>query len=110
MYLWNARRLALALRAGRVSERQKAQYLIAGSVISGLGVSAGLRALGSAATALPFLASLLVTVAGLRACQGANQRGDDTAFVERVGLPGGPGDRALAGALLGRVAGRGADR
>jgi hypothetical protein len=83
MYLWNARRLALALRAGRLTEADKAKYLIAGSVLSSLGGGSALSALQSMVTALPLIGSVAVTVAGIWACYRANQRGDGRAFVER---------------------------
>jgi hypothetical protein len=83
MYLWNARRLALALRAGRLTEADKARYLIAGSVLSSMCGGSAVSALQNTFTALPLIGSIVVTVAGIWMCYRANQRGDGTAFLER---------------------------
>jgi hypothetical protein len=83
MYLWNAERLARALRAGHVTEADKAKYLIAGSVLSSMGGGSAISALQSRMTALPLLGGVAITVAGIWMCYRANQRGDGTAFVER---------------------------
>jgi hypothetical protein len=83
MHLWNAERLAFALRAGRLGEAEKAKYLIAGSLLSSLSAGPGLTAWRTTGGASRSAALLAVTVGGIWLCYLANRRGDGRAFVER---------------------------
>lgn len=83
MYLWNADRLALALRDGRLTEADKAKYLIVGTLLGSLSAQPGLTGWGNAAGAARAAALLAVTLGGVWLCYHANRRGDGRAFVER---------------------------
>jgi hypothetical protein len=78
------RRLADALAANALSEREKFQYLILWAVAGtflGAGLGVGEAWTWSRLAALSLLAA--VTVAGLVLCFQANTRGDNQAFLER---------------------------
>jgi len=78
------RRLAAALAAGDVSEREKFQYLLVWALISIMIPRHFGGWTGWSAVRVTFLAvSLLITILGLLACFQANARGDNRAFVER---------------------------
>lgn len=83
MYLWNARRLALALRAGRLNEADKAKYLLVSVLLGSLSAQPGLTTLTSATAVVQAVAAVAVTLGGIWLCFGANQRGDGRAFIER---------------------------
>jgi len=78
------RRLALALAAGEVSEREKFHYLLVSALIGILVPSQLAGWTGWSRFRVAFVAvSLLVTIVGLLACFQANSRGDNRAFLER---------------------------
>jgi hypothetical protein len=83
MYLWNAERLALALRAERLTETDKAKYLMVGALLAGLSPQAGLIGLRNITDAVQVGGGLAVTLGGIWICFRANQRGDGRAFIER---------------------------
>jgi hypothetical protein len=78
------RRLAMALAANEVSEREKFQYLLVWAVI-GIALPSQLGGwTGWSRGRVAFLlAGLLITIVGLLACFRANARGDNRAFLER---------------------------
>jgi len=85
MYFWRTAKLASDLKAGAVPNRDKRNYLIAWIVITTLGGYAAL-AMESESSALLILETLLVlliNVAGVLVCYGANRAGDGRDFVER---------------------------
>lgn len=83
MYLWNVERLVEALRAGSLSEAEKAKYLAVGTLLASLSARPGLAAWSTSAGAARAAALMAVTVCGVWLCYRANRRGDGRAFVER---------------------------
>jgi hypothetical protein len=77
-------RLAGALAAGEVSEREKFLYLLVWAVVGILVPSrvGGWAGWSSVRVAL-VVVSLLITIGGLLVCFQANARGDNRAFLER---------------------------
>ena len=84
MYFWNADRLVAALRAGRLTEAEKARYYAAGSVLGALSARPGLAAWNTAEGAVRAAALLAIMLGGIALCYHANRRGDGRAFVERM--------------------------
>jgi hypothetical protein len=83
LYIFNARSLARALRAGQVTEGEKALYFVVGSVIqAGL---AGWRSVygGSRSDLRLYALSAVVLGMGVYVCYRANAAGDGERFLER---------------------------
>jgi len=85
MYVWNTTKLASDLKADAVSERDKRNYLIAGSVLVSLsiylapmdGVEPNQLVLIEAVVAI------LITIVGIAICHDVNDGGDKRAFLDR---------------------------
>jgi hypothetical protein len=78
------RRLAVALAAGELSEREKFEYLLVWAVIGILVPSHMGGWTDWSRIRVAFLViSLVITVIGLLTCFGTNARGDNRAFLER---------------------------
>jgi len=84
MYLWRASRAATALRADRLSERDKFAYLIAGSILQFLvGRYALLMRGQTVGGIIDVLVMIGITIWGLVYAFRMNERGDGVKFLER---------------------------
>ena len=86
MYFWRINNLISDLGSGRIAERQKMYYYLAGSLLSllSIAVSLLLPAMPNIYTVLNILLSLLLTAAGILLCFEANARGDGEEFLTRM--------------------------
>lgn len=83
--LWSPARVAEALRADTLSERDKLQLVVASVILADLFGSLGiLYALRAPVFLVPSVLGMAITFIGLYASFRANQRGDGVRFVERL--------------------------
>lgn len=86
MYWWNASKLAVDLREGRVDEKEKFKYYLATIVAWNIVVQTIFHYgdVSSLQHLLFALVILIITVVGTVLCYRANKRGDNTDFVPRM--------------------------
>jgi hypothetical protein len=86
MYFWNSRSLAHQLKTGKLSERERAKYLLATLLTIIIPIPPTIRFLDKAPAADVLgqtILAIVATILGVWVCFAANRKGDDREFLDR---------------------------
>lgn len=85
MYFWRVNPLVEDLKNGRVTQRQKMYYYLAGTLLSliYIFISSAVAVTPNLMTVVNIVLAISVTVGGILLCYEANHQGDDTEFIDR---------------------------